>query len=148
MIIVPIIPRQRTPKKYVERKCSKTEIISIEFGVICKITFDDFYERGYATNDLLTYIANEKFIPSEAFGFRITIEMSGDEYERLKSEFKGSFDNHLIEIAKQKAEYAKAKENILSKQNPERKYKIEHWIEPFPKEENSYREWTEYVAVY
>lgn len=148
MIVVPIIPRRRTPKKYVETKCSKTDIISIEFGVICNITFEDFYERGYTTNDLLTYIANEKFIPSESFGFRILIEMSGDEYENLKSEFKGSFDNHLIELAKQKTEYAKSVEDILSKQNPTRKYKIEHWIEPFPKEESSYREWTEYVAVY
>lgn len=148
MIVVPIIPRRRTPKKYVETKCSKTEIISIEFGVICKIAFDDFYERGYTTNDLLTYIANEKFIPSKAFGFRVAIEMSGDEYEKLKSELKGYFDNHLIELAKQKAEYAKEKEDILSKQNPTRKYKIEHWIEPFPKEESLHREWTECVAVY
>ena len=149
MIVVPIIPWSRKSKGMRQVKCSNTEIISIEFGIICKISFDDFCERYYKTDDLLTYVAQEKYIPMESFGFKVLIKMDGDEYNGLKMRYKKpEFDNYLIELAKQKEQYYKNVKYILSKQNPLRKYEITHWVEDFPKTEDVHAEWTEYVEVY
>lgn len=144
------------PKKYVEEKCSRDDIITIQFDVNTIIRFPAYTKVNESkivipkcgmVNPVCVYMSEEYCTP-ESYMFQVPVILTGEEYDKYRAEFGNDFNKKIIKIAENGIDFQKMVDEILTK-FPNRKYDMETFLVQDPdKVKYAHHEWTEFVAIY
>lgn len=148
-----IIPVFRSPKKYVEQKCSETELVSVDYKVEVIISFKGktYYKPIESINgNTITLRFDEVTVEAKKYKLGISIQLSGREYE--KNVNRHNEEEYVGNKVKNSDEFKERLSEILSDMPEDVEYEIETRISLAPdglvKNTRVVKEWTEYVAAY
>lgn len=148
-----IIPVFRSPKKYVEQKCSETELVSVDYKVEVIISFKEktYYKPVKSINgNTITLSVDTVTVEAKRYKLGISIQLSGREYE--KNVNRHNEEEYVGNKVKNSDEFKERLNELLFDMPEDVEYEIETRISLAPdglvKNTRVVREWTEYVAVY
>lgn len=149
-----IIPVFRSPKKYVEQKCSETELVSVDYKVEVIISFKGkTYCKPIEFVDddgNLTIKFERVIVEAKKYKLGISIQLSGREYEKNVNKYNE--EEYVGNKVKNSDEFKERLNKLLSDMPEDVEYEIETRISLAPdglvKNTRVVKEWTEYVAAY
>lgn len=151
IVIPPVIPKPRIPKRFVKQKCKHSELISVTFKVDTLVEFPEYinryYEKGILNNQLV-YMEREQIKPKVKYGFQIEIELRAEEYYKNSTSGKDMLDSYIIDKARNTSGYKKCVQDCIYKEDINREYNIESFIIDFPEFHERCYETEEYIPIY
>ena len=135
-----VIPVKQSPTRYREVVHTDVEVVSADYMVDTIVHFKERVVENYE-REVCCAISNStlnceipklisycKYKPSEQYGFRVTVHLSGDEY----IENKRNINEYVCNKAKELLVYKKMLEVCLSKVSEDREYEVEIFVSNDP----------------